>query len=208
MNVFVLCAGRTASATFASAAAHLSGFTAGHETLAEELFDARFAYPENHIEVDNRLAFFLGGLEKRYGNDAYYVHLRRDPDKVAASYRNRWYYQGSIVRAFYSNILMNVSYDSQKMLDACRFYVQTNDENIRHFLKDKQHSFDFELENANEDFPRFADWLGAECPAEGLEVWASRSNLNRESILKQRLGGFGARLIRTVRALPTVYRDM
>lgn len=41
------------------------------------------AYPPRHIEVDNRLAWFLGYLQEHHGHEAYYVHLTRDRDAVA-----------------------------------------------------------------------------------------------------------------------------
>ena len=42
----------------------------------------RLDYPDQHIESDNRLAWYAGRLEKRYGDDAFYVHLKRDRQRV------------------------------------------------------------------------------------------------------------------------------
>src|SRR6478752_1534731 len=89
MNVFILSTGRCGSTTLSRAFAHATNFTSGHETLSH-VPRARLDYPANHIESDNRLAFFLGALHEKYGDDAHWVHLTRDPDRVAGSYANRW----------------------------------------------------------------------------------------------------------------------
>ena len=54
----------------------MTNFTAGHETRTNRLGAARLDYPDRHIEADNRLSFFLGKLNARWGDDAHYVHLR------------------------------------------------------------------------------------------------------------------------------------
>ena len=59
-RVFVLCTGRCGSTTFARAAAHATNFTAKHESRTYKLGAQRLAYPDNHIEVDNRLAWWRG----------------------------------------------------------------------------------------------------------------------------------------------------
>lgn len=59
MRVFVLNTGRCRSVTFSRACSHLTNYSAGHETLARNLGHARFAFPDQHIETDNRLAWFL-----------------------------------------------------------------------------------------------------------------------------------------------------
>jgi hypothetical protein len=48
----------------------------------------RIAFPDNHIEVDCRLSFYLGLLLQRYP-DALYINAVRDPDAVALSYATR-----------------------------------------------------------------------------------------------------------------------
>lgn len=207
MNVFVLCAGRTASTTFAEACSHIEGYTSSHESLAAQLFSARLDYPNNHIEVDNRLAFFLGSLDQKYGDNAYYVHLTRDESKVAASYRKRWYYRVSIVRAFYSHILMTPVNDRADYENACKFYVETNRQNIHHFLKDKTHTFVFELENAKPEFERMVSWLGKECDQKGYEAWDTVSNVNRQAEAFPFFIKLVKRIARTIRAIPHIYWD-
>ena len=208
MNVFVLTAGRTASTTFAAASRHIKGFTAGHETRTGRFFDDRIAYPDNHIEVDNRLAFFLGALDQKYGDEAYYVHLMREPAKVAASYRKRWYYRWSIVRAFYVNILMADPVAIGDYEKACEFYVETNRRNIESFLKDKTNVFEFRLERAAENFAEFVDWLGQECDPEGYRAWEQPLNVNRDYSQDTRWAAAIKKFGRTLRAIPGLYRDI
>ena len=87
MNVFVLSTGRAGSKTFVLACEYLSNFTAGHETRADQIGSSRFEYPINHIEADNRLTWHLGLLGRKYdGRDVFYVHLKRDPEKIAESF--------------------------------------------------------------------------------------------------------------------------
>ena len=61
----------------------------GHETRSA-LVEGRLDYPDNHIEADNRLAWFLGSLYDRFGDESMYVHLTRDRNAVVASYEGRW----------------------------------------------------------------------------------------------------------------------
>jgi hypothetical protein len=89
VRVFVLCTGRTASTTIIRAFEHATNFTAGHETRSA-IVDGRLDYPDAHIEADNRLAWFLGSLDRQYGGAPCYVHLTRDPTAVQASFVRRW----------------------------------------------------------------------------------------------------------------------
>ena len=69
---------------FNRACDHIANYSNGHETLAKTIGTARFNYPENHIEVDNRLSWFFGTLDRLYGRNAYYVYLIRNPRGHAA----------------------------------------------------------------------------------------------------------------------------
>jgi hypothetical protein len=90
MNVFILNTGRCGSTTFVKACEHITNFTTAHESRMHLIGNQRLAYPDNHIEADNRLAWFLGRLEAAYGDRAIYVHLRRDPLKTARSFEKRY----------------------------------------------------------------------------------------------------------------------
>ena len=90
MRVFVLNTGRCGSMTTIKACEHLTNYTAGHETRTGAIGDRRLDYPDRHVEADNRLSWFLGILGERFGDGPLYVHLRRDPEEVAASFLRRW----------------------------------------------------------------------------------------------------------------------
>lgn len=156
MRVFVLTTGRTASKTFASACKHLDDMTSGHETRTRKI-SGRLDYPDNHVEVDNRLAWFLGGLDKKYDdNSTFYVHLTRDTDKVVESYLLRWHMTVSIVRAFYHGILMTPKKPHpDRARQSCRLFAETVDENIRYFLKNRNNWTHVRVENLEQDFLAF-----------------------------------------------------
>lgn len=156
MRVFVLTTGRTASKTFASACKYLDGMTAGHETNTRKI-SGRLDYPDNHVEVDNRLVWFLGGLDRRYGDSStFYVHLTRNPDKVVESYLLRWHMKVSIVRAFYHGLLMTPKKpDMHTARQSCRLFVETVDDNIYYFLKNRKNWFHVRVEDLEQDFFAF-----------------------------------------------------
>lgn len=160
MNVFVLCTGRCGSTTFIKACRHASNFTAGHETRAHLVSRDRLAYPDNHIEADNRLSWYLGRLDKAYGDKALYVHLRRDPGAVARSFLNRW--DSGIMKAYRRGILFSRpgSPVSAPPLEIARDYCETVDANIELFLQNRPHVMGVWLENVESDFARFWDWAG------------------------------------------------
>lgn len=161
-NIFVLCTGRCGSTTLARAAGHFSNWTAGHETRTLHIGAARFDYPLRHIEIDNRLSWVLGRLDRVFGDEAAYVHLTRDPEEVAHSFARRAH-QG-IIRAYRTDILSRSRSRRAHvpMLEYCRDYVATVTANIEAFLKDKSRVLDMRLETIGPDFDRFADWIGAE----------------------------------------------
>lgn len=88
MNVFVLTTGRSGSTTFAKACSHIENYTSAHESKYRRPA-GRLVYPDNHIEVDGRLQFFVGALVAGYP-DAYYVNLKRDVNACAESWAARW----------------------------------------------------------------------------------------------------------------------
>ncbi len=161
-NIFVLCTGRCGSTTLATACGHFTNYTAGHETLTHLTGRPRFQVPERHIEVDNRLSWLLGRLDRRWGDRAAYVHLTRDPAEVAESFRKRA--NQGILRAYRRDILARseIFTPKKRTLAFCRDYVDTVTENIRLFLRDKSHVMDMKLETIEADLDRFIDWIGAE----------------------------------------------
>ena len=166
MRVFVLSTGRCGSTTFTKACEHLTNFTSAHESNGSaKLFAERFAYPDDHIEVDNRLSWFLGELGKRFdGSDCLYVHLTREPEAVAASFVKRWdkTRTAGIIGAFAQGILMTRrNWDDDEKLAVCRFYVDTVNANITDFLRFRP-SVQVSLEHVQWDFNQFLERITAE----------------------------------------------
>jgi len=173
MNIFVLCTGRSASTTFARAAAHLSNFTAGHETRAGRLGRDRVTFPPNHVEVDNRLTWFLGRLDAAYPQ-AFYVHLRRDREETARSFLAR--YDSGIIAAYRRSILMDLP-ESADPMAVCRDYVDTVTAQIDHFLRDKPRWMEVRVENAKVDFAAFWERIQGQGDIAGaLLEWDVRHN--------------------------------
>lgn len=159
MNVFILNAGRSGSLTFIRACRHITNFSCGHESRAGLLGDDHFAYPPDHIEADNRLSWFLGRLDRRFGADAFYVHLRRDDEATAASFVRR--FSGGIIRAYRKTMLMGLP-DGIDAMAVARDYCDTVNSNIGLFLRDKPRKMEFSLENAHRDFRKFWELIQAE----------------------------------------------
>lgn len=155
MNVFVLCTGRCGSTTFVEACRQIRNFTRGHESRAGRIGADRLAYPDQHIEADNRLAWFLGRLELEFP-DAFYVHLTRDRFATAASFARR--YQSGIIAAYRGEILMGLG--DADPLAVCLDYVDTVTANVEQFLRGR-YSMRIALENVERGFRRFWNEIGA-----------------------------------------------
>jgi hypothetical protein len=161
MNVFVLCTGRCGSMTLVEACKHIRNYSAAHESRTGLLGAERLAFPPDHIEVDNRLSWFLGRLDQAYGADAFYVHLRRDRAATAASYAKR---HGKNIMDAYAGkraILLHLPRGTDAMSIALDL-VDTVTANIEAFLKDKPRRMHFEIEQAARDFPRLCEAIGAD----------------------------------------------
>jgi hypothetical protein len=143
-------------------AEHITNYSAGHETRTHLIGDSRLAYPEYHIEADNRLSWMLGRVDRTFGPDTLYVHLTRDPEQVALSFLNRA--DRGIMLAYRTEILMGAARRNRDtpLLEFCRDYVRTVSENISHFLRDKPRTMRFQLETARADMTRLWDMIGAE----------------------------------------------
>ncbi|WP_303901196.1 hypothetical protein [Thiohalomonas denitrificans] len=162
MNVFVLSTGRCGSTTFERACRHITNYSSGHETRVACFGPERLNYPPRHIESDNRLAWFLGRLERDYPRDVFYVHLQRDQRAVARSYAGRLD-PGLIMSAYAHGIYLYLPEDIEsRALDVALDYVETVTANIELFLAGKANKMRFRLENAQQDFRDFWDRIGAE----------------------------------------------
>ena len=183
-NIFVLCTGRCGSVSFAKACSHFTNYSSGHETRIRTTGDDRLRYPDGHIEVDNRLSWFLGRLQEKYGDDALYVHLTRSEQQVAASYDRRWHHHGSLIEAFNQGIMRHDLPHGH----AASELVRTINENIRCFLRDKPHTMTIDIDRIPTQFPEFARRIGAEGNlSEALQEFTQRHNAtNAGSIQRSR----------------------
>jgi hypothetical protein len=186
VRVFILNTGRCGSTTIIRACEHLTNYTAGHETRARAIGDGRLRYPDRHVEADNRLSWFLGDLGERFGDEPLYVHLRRDPELVAASYLRRWRspYVSSMVRAFaHGLVIHNKQWPEADRLDVCRFYVRTVTKNIEAFLADKTNTMTVWLEDATTWFPTLWDRIGGEGDLDAaMSEFGVRHNASRSPL--------------------------
>ncbi|QBI53706.1 hypothetical protein [Streptomonospora litoralis] len=169
MRVFVLNTGRCGSVTLARACEELTNYTVGHESRARRVGDDRLDYPDQHIEIDNRLSWFLGELDERYGAEPLYVHLRRDPLQVARSFARRWENgnPAGVINAFAGALVIRPQpWPGEQRLEVCRFYVRTVTANIEAFLADKPHQMTVWLDEAEEWFPQLWERIGGEGDAD------------------------------------------
>lgn len=158
MNVFILNSGRCGSTTWIRACEHIDNYSAGHETRTHLTGTARLQYPEQHIEADNRLSWLLGRLQRAYGDDALYVHLRRDPEAVIESFSRRHHF--GILRAYQEGILLG-SDPTLPARELARDYLDTVEANITAFLRHRPRTLCVQLERADSDFPLFWEAIGA-----------------------------------------------
>lgn len=159
MNVFVLNTGRCGSVSFARACEHMTNFSVGHESRIRCTGKERLAYPDRHIEIDNRLIWFAGRLEQAFGNQAYFVHLQRNREDTIASFVKRADF--GIMKAYREGMLL----DQEHQLDSeavAADYVDTMETNIRQFLMHKSRVMQVQLETIQTDFRRFWDWIDGE----------------------------------------------
>ncbi|WP_127116203.1 sulfotransferase domain-containing protein [Shimia sediminis] len=161
--------------------------TAGHETRVKETYETRLNYPNNHIEADNRLTFFLPQLTEKFGNDAVLVIVVRDRKKIAASYSKRWfktnlpklYSQGILLRDFHEN--------SDTLLEGMVDWMY---DTIFFCSKYWKHVVIFDLENPREGLSALAEKITFDvdkAEAAYYETFENRNNLevrNKISILK------------------------
>ncbi len=211
MRVFVLTTGRAASKTFAKACGHIKGMTAAHESRAEMLSD-RLVYPDQHVEVDNRLVWFLGSLDRLYRDtETHYVFLKRDRAKVSESYLRRWFVRQSLVRGFYHSILMRKGDPSpDERAIACDLCIETIEDNIDFFLRGRQNVSVVNVETLRADFATFIERAGVKCDLERafaeLDV---TTNLNRTDTGHRRsLKRSLRKLTRAIRNFPEYFRGV
>jgi hypothetical protein len=174
MNVFILNSGRCGSTTFIQACQHITNYSALHESRCGLIGAERLNYPDNHIEADNRLSWFLGRLDQQYGNDAFYVHLRREREAAAESFARRTEF--GIMQAYREGIVLGLQ-GAPTPYEIALDYLDTIEANIELFLKDKEKKMAFQLERAEEEFRRFWQQIAAEGDlVAALATWQTRYN--------------------------------
>lgn len=157
MRVFVLTTGKSGSTTFAKACSHIVNYTSAHESRCH-LSEARCVFPDDHIEVANRLSWFLGTLDRLYGDDPVYVHLTRPREHVIASMRTRW--QNGLLRAMDDGILQRRPQENWH--DLASLTVQTIEDNIALFLRDKTKVVEVSLPDLRPGFDEMWHRISAE----------------------------------------------
>ena len=174
MNVFILNTGRCGSTTFIKACQHITNYSSAHESRSTLTGEQRLAYPENHIEADNRLSWILGRVDKVHGDNAFYVHLSRDKNKTAESFAKRSEF--GIMKAYREGILMQEQ-EQGSALELAQDYIETIESNIGLFLNDKTRILEFNLENSEQDFTRFWQAINAKGDFEAaLAEWKTSYN--------------------------------
>lgn len=175
-NIFVLSPGRSGSKTFSEACQHLSNYSAAHESLSSQIGDARFSYPKGHIEVDNRLCWFLGDMGRRFSpSETLYIYLKRDYERTVESFLHRLRnssYRSSIMGAFSHGIIMkNGEWKTDDEEKLAQFYVSTVQANIEAFLVNVPHLV-VSLEDGGKSFTAFLNQISAEGDIESaLRTW-------------------------------------
>ena len=158
-NIFILSAGRCGSMTIIRACEHITNYTSDHESgrLQKSHKKYNLIYPEYHIESDNRLTWFLGSLQKMYGNEAFYLKLTRNKKNIIDSYLMRKSFNQGIIPAYAINIFQQNKWKISKKgyKWAVEHYVNTSYNNIDYFLEDKQHKLEIDIDNPLDKFKLF-----------------------------------------------------
>jgi len=217
LNVFVLGTGRCGTVTFSEACRHITNYSSSHESRVSIVGSQRLAYPPRHIEVDNRLSWMLGRLERIYGDEAVYVHMVRNPLDTARSYEKRWW-PGSLISAYVQGIYLYLPEDVDRL--ACsQDLVETVNANVEQFLKSKTRTMRFSLENAESDFRDFWRLISAEGDLNAaIRVWAVRHNASEVPAIapetlpsrersRNPASRAAGKVLRALRALPQFFRN-
>lgn len=163
MRVFVLGTGKCGTTTWAKACGAITNYTSSHESRCH-LIEKRTWYPDQHIECANRLAWFLGTLDRRYGDDPLYVHLTRNRGDVVHSMSVHWRDEGNLLRAVGRGLLQRgtepiAGEEWPKLAELC---VATIEDNIALFLRGKPNVVRASLPDLRPGFDEMWRRIGAE----------------------------------------------
>ena len=144
MNVFVVGSGRCGTMTFSRACSHITNFTSGHETSPGRMY-----FPDNHIEVDSHLCWYLPLVVDRYP-EAYWVHLQR---------RNLWMNVRSFIGRPGTKLYSGFAY-MNKLSDraAATLLVRNANRLVEKLIPDAHKIY---IEEPKTEFARFWDAIGA-----------------------------------------------
>lgn len=181
-NVFVINTGRCGSVSFSEACKIVRNYSTTHESLWGKKLPERIEYPSNHIEIDNRLSFYMGELHKKYGDDALYVHLYRDNLQTARSYFNRITDQNSIAFSWSKSINRSKVPSLQDCLDM----VVSQNQNIDFFCSNVKNSMSIDIELIEEEFPKFLNIIGADFDKNSIAGIFSK-RLNDSKIVSKKM---------------------
>lgn len=178
MRVFVVGTGRCGSVTFARACeASIENYTVGHETRARFASLGRLNYPDQHIESDHRLGFFVGSIRKRWRPSlTFFVHLRRDAEATAQSWAKRYNIRGGLMPAFANGIVFRgmgtkrpprPAHSSFDPVECARLYVRTMNDQIECALQGHREKIELWIDDLDESAAaRFLQRIGAEGDSE------------------------------------------
>lgn len=164
MRVFVVGTGRCGTVTFSKACRHISNYTSAHERMAQQPAVAnRLKIPDNHIEVDPHLFYYLASIIQKYP-DALFIHLTRDVDKVTRSQIRR---PSTRTRGIGPLVSVCLQQNYWKMNDshrreAIKFLVSSTIDNIRAILKTADNVAEVCIDDLHEWFPSFWKSIDAE----------------------------------------------
>lgn len=185
MNVFIVSPGRTATTTFAHAFELVDGYTSAHESRCQYLGSERVNYPQNHVECDNRLTWFMARLTNKYADNSVLVIVHRDKSEVAKSYNQRWY-KINIMKAYAQGILLRPLEGND--ISVCRDYVDYVYEQMDFFSPMWRNVVHVDMRDLTPGITEVLELIGKpEAAGEVLNYMKSnRANLNSDGI-KHRL---------------------
>lgn len=165
MRAFILGPGRCGTLTIAEAFRHATNYTVGHESRWHLQPADRWNYPDQHIEVDNRLCWMTGTLHRRYP-DATYAHLVRDPEANADSLARVLWPRGTRasrgkLMSGIQGILGRTARADSEAIDYARNHVELTNDNAR-LLLETHDGITIHIENPHAAFTALWEQLDCE----------------------------------------------
>lgn len=174
MRIFVTGTGRCGSVSFHEACKFITNYTTAHETESSTL-----EYPDNHIEVNPQFRKCIGRIQNKYP-DSKWVHLIRSEAYCVPSLASldggeimRGYYQlhKSIIQNDSPLVIASEFWKAENEIIACQLMCR-----VPHKQRRTIH-----LENINNTWNMFWDWIGAEGNfEESLNSWKTPHNTQEE----------------------------